>query len=124
MNSKKYIIFISILFLLFFVFLSVRELHYQNYLTGGQNWFLYFNESKSNDLAFTVENYSKHKNFGWALYLDKDKIQEGSIEIPAGSQETVSPDINLPDIGGKKITVKVTTDNNDERDIYKLLTEN
>jgi len=123
MNSKKNIIFISVLFLLFFIFLSVRELHYQNYLTGGHSWFLYFNDTKDNDLNFTIENYSGHQNFHWALYADDNQIQDGSATVAAGTQKTASPQINFSNNSGQKLTIKVIADK-EERDIYKLLTQN
>lgn len=123
MNNKKIILLAVFLMLASFIYLAAREIHFADYKTGGQTWFLYFNEARSNDLSFTIENYSQHQNFTWSLYLDNDKIQEDSGEIISGSQKIITPNINLPDIGGKKITVKVTADK-DEKDIYKFITGN
>lgn len=123
MNNKKIIFLITVLILASFIFLSAKEAHYQDLKTGGENWFLYFDNPQGNGLAFDLENYSHHQNFQWELYLDNDKIQEGTETLPAGAKKTITPPINLPDIRGKKISIKVYTDG-EEMDIYKFITSN
>jgi hypothetical protein len=119
MNNKKTTFIAGIIILASLVYLSVREFRLQSYKTGGQTWFLYFNDPRSNDVSFTIENYTPNADFTWSLYLQEDKIQEGTEKINPDKKKAVSPSIVLPDIGGKKITVKVRVENQDEKVIYK-----
>jgi len=115
MNDRKIIIAVIILIIASFFYLSYKESAIEKHAGRNQGWFLYFNDPKSRDLSFTVENYEEGKEFKWALYLDKDKIQEGSEFISFDSKKSVSPEFNLPETDRMKFTIEVTDGKEDKK---------
>lgn len=122
MNNNKKIIFATlILFLLSAVYLSFMEMRQADLNVDKNWWVLSFDNPKSNDLSFTIENHSNESNFHWEILADKEKIQEGDIKISKGYSWTSSAqeDTQKANLDNKKVTISATN-GNDKKNIYKI----
>ena len=100
-----------------FAFLAYTEQN--NEKIERQNlWFLYFVDLKASTLDFSVENHTANTHFHWEILADKTKIQEGDFVVNKNETTTinVSP---LFDSKDKKITIRVTAQDNSVKEIYK-----
>ncbi len=116
MNSNKTIvIFTVIFFLASALFLAYTENRQSNENLQKDWWVLSFNDPKSEDLKFTVENHSNENNFHWEILVGKKKTQEGDIKILKGSSWTSN--VQLDNLSGK-IIIRVSS-GSDKKEIYK-----
>ena len=95
-----------------------------NTLDFGHDWWtVYFGNPKNNSLDFTIENHNNNTNFHWIVLDSNGKIKEGDIKIASGQSAIIqSPISGLSaddDLRNKKITIEVSTGDNDKKDIYK-----
>lgn len=118
MHNKLIVIVTTILIFLSLVFLSFVEQKQQD-ITLQNNWVLYFQNPKDQSLDFNIENNSKNKTFHWELFLDKLKVREGDIIVNKSEIKTI-PAV-ATDIKDKKITARVTAQDNTAKEIYKNL---
>lgn len=117
MNNKKVIIFLTAFLAISFAYLAYVEQKSHDYASQKDWWILYFNTPKSNDLDFTVENYSGKNKFHWEIFSGKNKpYLEEDIEISKGEKKNVTPELKNGE--DKKITVKVSA-SDDSKEIYK-----
>lgn len=121
MSNKKIIFVIIFLFLISAVYLSWIEKKQADFNLNKNWWSLSFDNPKSSDLSFTIENHSDESNFHWEILADKEKIQEGDIEILKGSTWTLDVQGDMPETNGdnKKATISATN-GNDKKNIYKI----
>lgn len=116
MSNNKIIIYSTIAFLFIsFVFLSAVEMK-QADLNSKNVWMLYFTDPKNNSVDFVIENHSKNTNFHFEILSDKNKVNEGDVQILTGMTKMVPISIN--DTANKKITVDVTSGDG-KKEIYK-----
>lgn len=116
--SNKTIIYSLIIFLAAsFVFLSFIEQRQQDYNYNKSWWVLYFNDIKSDDLHFVIENHSDKNKFHWSIIKGKNKpSREDDIEIKKGEKKTIKLDV--AEYKDKKITIRVS-DGENKKEIYK-----
>lgn len=113
---NKYIVFSVIIFLLLsFVFLSATE-RKQEGLESQNWWVVYFEDPKSNDLDFIIENNSNEKSFRWEAMVGNEKISGGNLEIKKGEKKIIP--VELENKG--KIEIIVVT-GEEKKSIYKNL---
>lgn len=118
MNNKTIIFGIILFLLLSFVFLSVVEIK-QSDINSKNIWTLYFSNPKSSSLDFAIENHSQNKVFHWQILLDKILVIEGDSTVLLNDTKTITvPKDNL-DLSNKKITISVTDNNSNKKEIYK-----
>lgn len=115
-QNKKIIIFIIILLFVSSVSLFFFEGYYKN-TTGGDWWAVYFNDPKSKDLNFTIENRGASDDFVWELWLGDKKVQEGKERIAEKDKKSVE---TTQGTYKGKISVKVLS-GGEKREIYKNL---
>ncbi|MFH0969218.1 MAG: hypothetical protein V1804_01795 [Patescibacteria group bacterium] len=117
---KKIIISLILFLVLSFGFLAYTETKQQSPVS--QNWWVvYFSNPKDESLDFAIENNSDQNNFHWEISADKNKLKEGDINIAKGNKkETNLIKLGFENLDGKKIIIKVSTDNN-SKEIYKNL---
>jgi len=115
MTQKKLIIFISVLFILcssYLFFVSDRSLKSD---AEKKWWALSFEDPKSDNLNFTVENHSAQNNFHWEIKADNQKISEGDVEIQTGETKKIDPETKN---NSGKISITVST-GSAKKEIYK-----
>lgn len=118
MNQKNIIIFIIVLFVLcsgYLFFVSDQGLTSD---TGKNWWALYFEDPKGASLDFVIENHSSNDNFHFEVTAQKNKLQEGDVEIRTGENKKI--ELDLPEAKNTNITVSVS-DGSDKKEIYKNL---
>jgi hypothetical protein len=117
-QSQKIIIALVFFFLLGSIYLFAIDDRYLNpdYNT---DWFaLSFADPKSNDLAFTIENFTASDHFLWKIFNENAVIVEGDTTIHPQTKEDIVPETAQPLTG--KITIQVSSDN-ETREVYKYL---
>lgn len=117
MNSKTIVIFTVIFFLASALFLAYTEDRQSDENFQKDWWVLSFNDPKSADINFFIENHSNKSSFHWEILANKEKIQEGDIKIAKGS--TWTSDVQVDNLSGK-ITI-IVSDSKDKKEIYKKL---
>lgn len=121
MQQRKIILFFIILFIVSSFWLFYQSDKQRDLNSGGDWWAAYFIDPKGDNLDFAVENHSAKTNFHWEILDGVSKIQEGNISVPKG--ETIDSklqDINLENLKNKKISVKISADD-EIKEIYKNL---
>jgi hypothetical protein len=116
MPSKKIIACITTLLFLTSAYLFYVERRDSDPNTQPDWWIIYFQEAKSDNLDFTIENHSKKTAFHWEAAGAQGKIAEGDSSINKGEQRQIHP--NAATNGEKKITITVS-DGTDKKEIYK-----
>jgi len=121
MQPKKIILFIIILFVASSAWLfnvSRKEIN----PNAGKNWWaLYFQNPKSNDLNFVIENHSNQSNFHWEVLGKNQKTKEGTVNITKGnSQKIIVSDLDFSSSQNKKVIIQVNTKSS-KKEIYKNL---
>lgn len=89
----------------------------------GKNWWaLYFENPKSDDLDFVIENHSDKTSFHYVLTVGNDKIKEEDISINKGETKKLSfgDSLKLSFEKNKKTTVQVIS-GEERKEIYKNL---
>lgn len=80
-------------------------------------WTAYFDDPKSGELDFIIENEGNKELFEWELLADDKKILDGKVEV-LGKEKIIVDSKNLPEAG--KITVEVSNaDSGEKTTIYK-----
>ena len=115
-TSRTIIITIAILFICSFSFLAYTGWKQQQADYSHSWWTLSFNDPRSNDLSFTIENHSDQTSFHWEILLDKSSISKGDTTLKIG--ETKSIPVIATDVTGRTVTIKVSTPKG-SKDIYK-----
>jgi len=80
-------------------------------------WTVYFQDPKSPNMSFDIENHSASTNFHWEVDTDNNStLLQGTENI----KNNQTKNITIPDVSNKtgKISVVVTTDK-DRQEIYK-----
>ncbi len=119
MKNKLIIIVTIVLFVI-----SSFALAYIEKIQSDENlqknwWVVYFNDPKSANFNFTIENHSQNEKFSWEISRGKEKIGSGNEDIAKGGKEIIElPPEKIPSKGKMTITV---TDGNDKKQIYKNL---
>jgi hypothetical protein len=114
-TSRTIIITIALFFLCSFSFLAYTGWKQQQ-ADYARWWTLSFNDPKSNDLSFTIENHSDQTAFHWEIFLDKTSLSKGDVMLNIGEIKSI-PAI-ATDVAGRTVTVKVSTPQG-SKDIYK-----
>ncbi len=79
-------------------------------------WAIYFENPKSQDLSFVIENHSLKTTFQWKVIREESVIQEGRLEIPRGKTKKIPVDFQAE--SNEKIIIQVLTDS-ETKEIYK-----
>jgi len=82
-------------------------------------WAVYFENPQDQSLNFTIENHSSKNNFHWEITGGQNKLQEGDILVSKGNKKNIPVDFQTED--NKKVIIRVSTDNNEAKEIYKNL---
>jgi len=106
-----------LLFLISAVYLSWMEKRQADLNLNKNWWALSFDNPKSNDLSFTIENHSQKTNFHWEMISGSVKIKTGDAMIAGGATWTSNVQVN--NLAGK-ISIVVTS-GSDKKEIYKNL---
>ena len=122
--QKKIIIFVITLFIV-----SASWLFYVNYREINPNlnknwWSVYFQNPKSDNLSFVIENHSCQTNFRWKVLKEGQAVKKGIENIKKGEIKKVM--IDYAQLGlkinqlaeTKKIIVQVIAGNH-QKEIYK-----
>jgi hypothetical protein len=120
MDNEKKIIIAVVIFLVFsFGFLFYFEKKQLSLANAG--WETYFEDPKSNNLIFVIENNGKTKKFHWKEIAGSNAniLKESDVTIPAG-QKSLIPLLSADTPRGEKITIEVS-DNTGKKEIYKFL---
>jgi hypothetical protein len=113
LNNKTIISALIIFLAISFFYLAYTE---QKQLNSGDWWALYFENPKSDNLNFVIENHSDKTNFHWEIMAEKEKMKEGNVNITKGDKKSI--DISDLNISNKKITVLVSS-GDEKKEIYK-----
>ncbi len=113
MNNRIIISSLIIFLIISFYYLAYVE---QKQRDSGDWWALYFDNPKSDNLNFVIENHRDKINFHWDILADKDKLKEGDVNIMKGDKKSI--DISDLNISNKKITVAVSN-GGEKKEIYK-----
>ncbi len=109
-----------ILSLIVFITVSFLYLAYteqkQCDLNSYNVWELYFEDPKSDDLNFVIENHSLKTNFHWKVSIDTEKFKEGDAKITKG--QSVKIDLSNLEFINKKITI-IVINGDEKKEIYK-----
>lgn len=117
-NQQLVIIsFIVLLFVISSIWLFYISDKFMNPDYNTDWWVLYFEDPKSQSLNFTIENHSSKNNFHWEVLEKKNKLQEGDVQLSKGNKKDIS--IDIPPKSDKKITVRISADNIETKEIYK-----
>ncbi|MDD5396792.1 MAG: hypothetical protein PHW24_01895 [Candidatus Moranbacteria bacterium] len=117
-NSKIIITAFSFFVLISFVFLSLVEKKQADINTKNV-WMTYFKNPKDASLDFAIENHSKNNNFHWQILSDKTLVNQGDVTVKLGETKTLP--VSLSDTQNKKITISVTSSDNNKKEIYKII---
>lgn len=121
MNEKIITIAVGALLLISSIFLSYTENDRQFSLSKNYRWEAYFVEPSGPGTAFDIKNDGKNGTFSWKIESeDRTIILNGKEKIAGGEIRNMKPEIPKESLGGK-IIIEITDDNNDTRDIYKIL---
>ncbi len=82
-------------------------------------WTLSFDDPKDNSVNFVIANHSSQKTFHWKIMINKKTIKEGDLEVETGKTRTVP--VSSANIKDSKITISVTDQENNKKEIYKKL---
>lgn len=82
-------------------------------------WTIYFENPKSTNLNFVIENHSDKNNFHWIVFSSNSKLSEGDAIIEKGSLLNLNPEIPTK-IENKKIIIQVLLED-EKKEIYKNL---
>lgn len=119
MTNKKLIASIALLLFLCAIYLSLAEREQADLNVNKNWWTLAFNNPKSSDLSFAIENHSDKNNFHWEILNENgEKLDAGEIMIAKGSAWTA----NVQSAGNGKVTISASN-GADKKDIYKNLLE-
>lgn len=116
MNNKKIFAFLIIFLIASFFYLAYIEQKQQDSDYQKNWWVLYFEDPKSDNLNFVIENHGDKNNFHWEVFKDKEKIEEGDIKIAKSS--TWKSGFQAADYDNKKISIIVSNGEN-KKEIYK-----
>lgn len=116
-NEKKIILAVLIMLFAGFSFLFYNEQKQLKSADKNGWWAVYFENPKTQNLSFTIENKSKTEKFYWKEILENNIIQEAVISIPAGEKKAVLlPETN--NLSGK-IIIEVSDENGGKKEVYK-----
>ena len=118
MSNKLIIISTTIFLLVSFVYLSVVEKK-EGDINTKNLWMVYFENAKDTSLNFEIENHSTDTAFHWQILTDTAVTKEGDATLSLGETKTIPVSMDASDTAGKKITISVTT-NNENKQIYKI----
>ena len=121
--SKEKKIISAIIALLFFSFVFLAYSEQKQIDPAGKNgwWAIYFENPKSEDLTFTIENNGKTKKFHWKEIAGDNTIVEGAdISVPTGQKNTI-PLVDATVPKGAKIIIEVSDEAGSKKEIYKTL---
>jgi hypothetical protein len=120
--QKKIIIFISILFIA-----SSSWLFYINQQETNPNknknwWSISFQNPRSNDLTFIIENHSQETAFHWQLLKNNKILTQDDLKINNNSSKKIP--LNLTDFQYSSLTGKLILQvktKSSQKEIYKNL---
>ncbi|MCX6761915.1 MAG: hypothetical protein NTY33_03710 [Candidatus Moranbacteria bacterium] len=120
-GEKKIIYVVSALLLLSFIFLGFSEKKQTDPAGKTGWWAVYFENPKSPNLTFTIENNGKTKKFHWKEIAEDNTIVEGAdISVPTGQKNTI-PLVDATVPKGAKIIIEVSDEAGGKKEIYKTL---
>lgn len=114
-QSQQIIIFFLALFLISSIYLFGIDSRYKNPKYNTDWYAISFVDSRSDNLDFVIENFSKETTFHWELLEDKKIIFQDYAEIKSGEKKELNSPKKLSD---KKITIRVSAGDNTQ-EIYK-----
>jgi hypothetical protein len=120
MSQQKNILFFLITI---FILASIWLFYFSNNILNqneGKNWWaIYFENPKSADFNFVIENHSDKNNFHWVVSADNSKLNEGDATIEKGYLLNLNPIVDS-EIENKKIIIQVLS-GDEKKEIYKNL---
>jgi len=82
-------------------------------------WTVYFSDPKSEDLSFTIENYTHEKTFHYSIFVDSAVVAEEDIAIGYGEKKQFPASVYNPN--KKRTTIEITDKKKTKKEIYKNL---
>lgn len=116
-QGKKIIIFLIFIFIVGSSYLFFVSERYQDPEYNKNWWVVYFEDMQGSGMDFVLENHSGQTDFHWDVSVNKEKIQEGNLQIPRGQRQVVSLDAFQEK---EKITITVSA-GDEKKEIYKYL---
>lgn len=90
-----------------------------SYDDGKDWWVLSFADPRAEkSLDFAIENHGDTNEFVWQVYLEKNRVSDGTLSVQRGEQRSVP--VSAADISDKRITI-VVSDGEKTKEIYKQL---
>jgi len=116
-QQRKIIIFILALFILSSAYLlwTAKNMNDPDYQKNW--WALYFENPKSDNLSFVIENHSDKTSFHYTLTAGNDKIEEKDVLVNKGEIKKLSFGDSLK-LSFGKITIQVIS-GDEKKEIYK-----
>jgi hypothetical protein len=118
-SQKLIILSVIIFFILSSIWLFFISAKYMNPDYNSDWWALHFADPKDQSLNFTIENHSLKNNFHWEITDGTKNIEIGDVEIFKSQKKNIP--IDIQNVSDKKIIIRVSTDNNEVKEIYKNL---
>jgi hypothetical protein len=117
MKKNNLIIISTLLFFLvcgfFLVYTQTKQMNLANAKTW---WTAYFQDPKSEDLSFDIENHSSSNSFHWEADSGNNILSQGNETIPNNQTKKI-PLSNL-DSQNQKIIIMISN-GKDKKEIYK-----
>jgi hypothetical protein len=118
MQQRKIILFLIVLFILSSAYLLWTAKNYNDPDYQKNWWAIYFEDPKSDNSSFVIENHGDRTSFHYNILDGNNKIGEKDISIEKGETKHVKiENINLIN---KKITVQVIS-GDEKKEVYKNL---
>jgi hypothetical protein len=115
--QKKIITFIIILFIISSAYLLWTAKNYNDPDYQKNWWAVYFENPKSDNPSFVIENHSDKNSFHYVILAGSDKMEEKDVMINKGEVRNIkTAQVNIE--AGKKITVQVVL-GEDKKEVYK-----
>jgi hypothetical protein len=117
MQQRKIIFLIIISFVLSASFLLYTAKNFNDPDYNKNWWAVYFENPKTNDLNFVIENHSDKNNFHYVVLAGSDKFEENDVLLAKGETKSIKLQNSNPK-ENKKVTIQVIS-GGIKKEIYK-----
>jgi hypothetical protein len=117
MQQRKIILFLIVLFILSSSFLLYTAKNFNNPDYNKNWWAVYFENPKTSDLNFVIENHSYQNTFHYVVLAGSDKIDEKDVSLMKGETKNIKPK-NINPQENRRVTIQVIS-GEIKKEIYK-----
>ncbi len=116
-QANLIIFFFVALFLVGSIYLFSIDQRYDSHKYAKGWWSLSFDNPKTNDLSFEIENFTSKSDFHWELLADNAQISEGDASIGHGKTQEIKIDADKAQ-SDKRMIIRISL-GTDTKEIYK-----